>query len=304
MSDKVIALHSINGGQSTPYAEYVRMFDGDQRNFYALVDSSYAFIAVNALFERHLQKPKENIIGMPLALMFEESTFDNYIMSAMQACMAGESITVHERLLSKFDTSGVAGHFDITFLPVTLANGENGIMMSCHDVSRYKANERKLRQLAHLDPLTQMPNLRFIDYQLRKLRAQGSRDGAGFSVVFIDFDQFKKINDVHGHLAGDQVLIEFSRRLRTKLRGGEHIGRIGGDEFLVIIREPLDADQQVSLAQRLKQIVASPFRIGEGKLVQLGISVGVAVWPHDGDTLDSLKQLADSRMYEDKKQSK
>lgn len=303
MSDKVIALHSANGGQATPYSEYVRMFDGDQRNFYALIDGSYAFVAVNALFERHLQKSKDQIIGMPLALLFDEATFDNYIMSAIQACVAGESITVHERILSKSDPSGVAGHFDITFLPVSLENGDNGIMMSCHDVTRYKANERKLRQLAHLDPLTQMPNLRFIDYQLRKLRAQGSRDGAGFSVVFIDFDQFKKINDEHGHLAGDQVLIEFSRRLRRKLRGGEHIGRIGGDEFLIIIREPLDEPQKASLAERLKQVVISPFRVGDGKLVQLGISVGVAVWPHDGDTLDSLKQLADSRMYEDKNQS-
>lgn len=302
MTDKVIALHSLSDGKAVHYADYVRMFDGDQRNLYALVDSSYAFVAVNSLFERYLQKPKDNIIGMPIALMFEESTFDNYIMSAIQACVAGQSITVHEPIISKADATGFAGYFDITFLPVSLANGESGIMMSCHDVTRYKSNERKLRQLAHLDPLTQLPNLRFIDYQLRKLRAQGSRDEAGFSVVFIDFDRFKKINDDHGHLAGDQVLIEFSRRLRSKLRGGEHIGRIGGDEFLIIIRESLDNQQKESLAQRLKQIVARPFRIGEGKLVQLSISVGVATWPHDGDTLESLKHLADSRMYEDKKQ--
>jgi len=303
VADKVIALHSTGEKPRTPDSEYVRMFDGDQRNFYAIIDRSFAFTAVNALFERHLNKTKEQIIGMPLALMFAEDTFDNFIMPALEVCVAGETVTVHERLVSRSDDSGWAGQFDITFLPVTLANGSDGIMVTCHNVSRHRANERKLRQLAHLDPLTQMPNLRFIDYQLRKLRVQGRRDGRGFSVVFIDFDQFKQINDVHGHLAGDQLLIEFSRRLRSKLRGGEHIGRIGGDEFLVIIREPLDDRQQAGLAERLKQIVASPFRVGSGQLIRLGISVGISVWPSDGDTLESLKSLADSRMYADKKQS-
>ena len=278
---------------------FLSLFDADDRNFYALLDSQGTFLDVNQRFERHFSCSKKQILGTHLSSFFRILDNDLSAVEIIQRVADGE--LVRSQLTLEED----ALCLEVSCMRVTLgssneAEGRFAIVLSGHDITAIKNTERSLRQLAHLDPLTQLPNLRFIDYQLRKLQAQGHREGRGFTVVFIDFDQFKAINDVHGHLAGDQVLIEFSRRLRSRLRGGEHVGRIGGVEFLVVIREALCERSCLALTERLKNVVSTPFDLGENSQVELSISVGISVWPNDGDSLLELKRLADSRMYADK----
>ncbi|WP_317932431.1 diguanylate cyclase [Halioxenophilus sp. WMMB6] len=294
----------VAGNSLTPVSsDSLALFDADERNMYVLVDQCARIVACNKRVAEQLGRPKAEVPGVALYELFADSEYQSITEPALAACMAGEVTNASQRFRLDSESPEYVGYFEVSYLPVALDSGEPGILVTCHDVTRLKQNERKLRQLAHLDPLTQLPNLRFIDYQLRKLQSLGLREGRGFTVVFIDFDQFKYINDVYGHLAGDQVLIEFSRRLRGKLRGGEHIGRIGGDEFLIVIREALQESQQRALSRRLKEIVARPFEVGNGDKVLLGISVGSSVWPIDGDSLEDLKRLADERMYANKPKS-
>jgi len=282
-----------------PVANNLSVFDADDQNFYALVDDQCVLLSINRRLELLLAEPKSAVLGRPLTVVFSQLDNDLSAREAVAQALAGQPVRASLTLID----NTFERHFDITCLPTALADGSTGVLVCGHDVSHHRETERSLRQLAHMDPLTQLPNLRFIDYQLRKLQAQGERDGRGFTVVFIDFDQFKRVNDQHGHLAGDQVLIEFSRRLRGCLRAGEHVGRIGGDEFLVVIREALCENSRLSLTQRLKTTVSEPFDIGEGVDVSMGISVGISVWPSEGSSLAELKQLADARMYADKQQS-
>lgn len=289
------------GDQALAVQAMFSAFNADQHNVYALVDGSGRVVAANHRLRDLVAGLQDQSTLLSLRRLFGESYSDE-IEPLVQVCLAGEAQKTSHRVFAQRADDSSAIPVDLSFLPYALGDAQYALVIG-HDISRHKNLERKLRQMAHLDPLTQLPNLRFIDYQLRKLKAQSSRDGSGFSVVFIDFNHFKKINDTYGHAAGDQVLIEFSRRLRTKLRAGEHIARIGGDEFLVVVRESLDDEQKEALVSRLKSLVARPFSAGAGQVVPLGISVGVATWPLDGGSLEELKQLADARMYIDKQQA-
>ncbi|MEJ2578538.1 MAG: GGDEF domain-containing protein, partial [Kineosporiaceae bacterium] len=131
----------------------------------------------------------------------------------------------------------------------------------------------------------------------------GTGTGAGseerVAIVFCDLDGFKEINDSLGHAAGDDVLRVIGSRLVQTLRGSDIVARIGGDEFLVLVRYlPLDWDQAAFLA-RLRRAVEQPVQVA-GRRVQPGLSLGMAVSPPDTRDLTALVQQADERMYDDK----
>ncbi len=275
------------------------LFDHDDRDYFALVDPDYNFLALNTLFKTYLEATVGQVEGSSIKSFVEEDEFVEYLDPSLIRCFLGETVKSNHAVINHFCAND--RFFDFSCYPIKNDAGiVEAAMVVFHDVTRNKVTERKLRQLAHLDPLTQLPNLRFIDFQLRKIQAQSLRDGSGFSVVFIDFDRFKQVNDQNGHSVGDQVLIEFARRLRSKLRGGEYISRIGGDEFLVVIREALDDNQKVALVDRLRAATRLPMNVSGGKTVELEISIGIAVWPVDGNSLEELKNVADMRMYADK----
>ncbi|GAB2200369.1 GGDEF domain-containing protein [Sessilibacter sp. MAH4] len=283
------------------FQEMLSVFDGDPRDYFVLLDSASVCLSGNKLFTDLLIRcnlPRNNV---GIHLLIEELDYEDHLLPAIDQCLDGATVKSNQSITVKEARNKF---FDYSCYPIRIAGGEvAGVFLILHDVSRSKVAERKLRQLAHLDPLTQLLNLRFIDFQLRKIQAQSARDGTGFSVVFIDFDRFKKVNDENGHSVGDQVLIEFARRLRSKLRGGEYISRIGGDEFLVVIREALDESQKQSLTRRLRLATRAPMTVAGGKKVDIDISIGIAVWPIDGHTLEDLKTVADMRMYADKSQA-
>jgi diguanylate cyclase (GGDEF)-like protein len=119
------------------------------------------------------------------------------------------------------------------------------------------------------------------------------------ALMILDLDGFKEINDTYGHQAGDTVLKQVAKRLRTKLRDSDTIARLGGDEFAVV----LGGDDQAGAAEaaaRLMKAFEQPFRV-KGKKLQLGGSIGVAVFPQDGVYSDTLMRKADEAMYQAKR---
>lgn len=123
----------------------------------------------------------------------------------------------------------------------------------------------------------------------------GARRGTGFAVLFIDLDEFKRVNDTLGHAAGDQVLVEVARRVSAELRNGDTTARVGGDEFLVLLDEVADADAALAVARRVAERLGAPHEVA-GREVAVTSSIGVAVGPGFACG-DSLVAAADTAMY-------
>ena len=175
---------------------------------------------------------------------------------------------------------------------------------------------KRIRQLAYYDPLTQLPNRTTLRETLNRLITQSKRAKWKTAVLFIDLDDFKKVNDRLGHEAGDELLIQISDRLKNRLRQSDLvfeqtgvtsvdqlISRRGGDEFnaiLTSIRAPHDA---AVVAERIIQDLNEPFFIANSE-IHVGASVGIAIFPDDGTDADTLLHNADLAMYEAKAKGK
>jgi diguanylate cyclase (GGDEF)-like protein/PAS domain S-box-containing protein len=175
-----------------------------------------------------------------------------------------------------------------------------------HDISRRKEAETQIRRLAYFDALTGLPNRLAFDEQLHKSIARAERYGHRLAVMFIDLDNFKRVNDTLGHKAGDELLRIASSRMLGTLRthdsvsrGGEQqnsIARLGGDEFIVLLTDLESSASAAAVARRLVATLAEP-QVIQGTEVFVGGSIGVAVFPQDGADIDTLLKNADTAMY-------
>jgi diguanylate cyclase (GGDEF)-like protein len=162
----------------------------------------------------------------------------------------------------------------------------------------------RTRELSLTDDVTPLYNFRFVHQLLERELPLCERYGASLSVIFLDLDDFKPINDRHGHLRGSRVLREVGFLLRSGVRAGDYPARWGGDEFVVILPQT-DHDDAQALADVLREIITSRVYLREEGLdARLGASVGVATFPAEARTKDALLRLADERMYQDKGERK
>ena len=164
------------------------------------------------------------------------------------------------------------------------------------DITKLKATERLLKNLAYSDSLTGLPNRALFMDRLEQEISIDSRRARGFTLMFIDIDHFKNINDSLGHSIGDQVLAELAKRMRQCLREEDTLARMGGDEFTVIVRETVESEVVQRLAEKLIGHVALPLEL-EGVVLEIGASIGVALFPQDGPDSDTLMKNADTAMY-------
>jgi diguanylate cyclase (GGDEF)-like protein len=167
--------------------------------------------------------------------------------------------------------------------------------------SVYLSLERRtlLAQVAMHDPLTGLPNRRLVEDRLKHaLRRYKRNKHAVGMVLFIDLDEFKRINDDHGHRAGDSVLQAVGQQITHVLRATDTVGRWGGDELLVLM-ENTDRATAEALTERIRQVFELPVTY-QDTTIKVGASIGPAVFPDDGTSLIDLVRVADKRMYEDK----
>ena len=164
------------------------------------------------------------------------------------------------------------------------------------DISLRKEQEMQILQQAHFDSLTGLPN-RFLSLdRLSQLLSEAERNNEKVAVLFLDLDDFKKINDTLGHETGDKLLAEAATRIHNAIRNGDTVGRLGGDEFLVLLGGLEDAIDARPITEKLLGTFKDPFRIGGRELIQ-STSIGVAIYPDDGDNVSELLRKADSAMY-------
>jgi diguanylate cyclase (GGDEF)-like protein len=182
----------------------------------------------------------------------------------------------------------------------TPVGGDIGGAVVAHiDVTAHHDIEEILNARAHRDALTGLPNRRALTERLTHAVQRHHRQGAGVSVVFIDLDGFKRINDDLGHDVGDEVLVAVGRRLAGTIRSADVLGRWGGDEFVVVVD---DGGEQVlhSLANRLHGALADPVVVGGHRKINVALSMGAA-GVRAGDTPDDVLSRADAAMFQAKR---
>lgn len=166
-----------------------------------------------------------------------------------------------------------------------------------HDISSRKKVEGTLKRKASYDYLTGLPNKMLFSDRLNLAVAQAKRDSSVFAVMYLDLDGFKLINDLYGHNIGDKTLMAISTRLRSCLREGDTLARIGGDEFTLLLPRVTNKTEAEAIANKITVAVNKPFII-DGKNHQLSVSVGIALYPQDGQSVKHLIEGADHAMYQ------
>lgn len=172
----------------------------------------------------------------------------------------------------------------------------DGAVMTVHDVTEQKTLERQLARLALHDTLTGLPNRRHFESRAEQALVDARRDSTAFSIVFIDLDGFKPINDQYGHLAGDQVLTEVAQRLVDCMGDGGFVARMGGDEFAILLGGPDVAETTDTVATRITAACAAPHLI-DGSAVYVTPSIGIGATCASDDRLGDVLHRADSAMY-------
>lgn len=158
----------------------------------------------------------------------------------------------------------------------------------------------RLVHAAGHDPLTSLANRGLFEDRLRSALARVRRDPARFALLYIDLDKFKDVNDLHGHATGDLMLQEVARRLLDCVRESDTVARMGGDEFVVLLNSVVLPLHATHVAVKIRAALSLPFQLGEQTL-QSTPSIGIAVYPEDGSTMEELLHVADAAMYNSKK---
>jgi diguanylate cyclase (GGDEF)-like protein/PAS domain S-box-containing protein len=247
---------------------------------------------VNPSFERTTGLSKDRAIGSRQAIFgLEEAEAD----AALATAGAGEGWRGE---IAAVRADGEALVEEVTIAPVRGPGGEPVRLVAVlRDVTERRRLQERLERLAHYDSLTALPNRALFFDRLDGAVARARREERRFALLFVDLDGFKAINDHYGHDAGDYLLFEIARRLRAAIRDSDTAGRMGGDEFTILLDNISRPEDATAVADKIRSSLAESIEIPSGARVAVGASVGIAVFPDDGADGETVLKAADSAMY-------
>jgi diguanylate cyclase (GGDEF)-like protein/PAS domain S-box-containing protein len=182
-------------------------------------------------------------------------------------------------------------------------HGRRTFILTVRDITARKAAEELVRYHATHDALTSLPNRALFEDRLASALKHSARQGDMVAVLFLDLDRFKIINDTLGHTIGDALLIALSRRLRASVRDDDTVARMGGDEFIFVLRGLRSAEDAVKPAQKILEAIRPPFHI-HGHELYVTASIGIGLYPGDGLGSDQLLKCADMALYRAKERGR
>ncbi|TAJ82015.1 MAG: bacteriohemerythrin [Gallionellaceae bacterium] len=191
---------------------------------------------------------------------------------------------------------------------MSLVRDENGvpdyIISAIQDITERKRAEQQINFMAYHDKLTGLPNRALFFDRLSQTLSQARRSRKHVALLYLDLDGFKPINDIHGHEAGDAVLKMAAQRLLACVRAVDTVSRLGGDEFAVVVGELGNPAEIERVAENILEAFAQSLILPDGGECTVGTSIGISVFPDNGDEMDSLLAAADAAMYESKHKGK
>ncbi len=197
-----------------------------------------------------------------------------------------------------------AAWLSVTGRPLKDSNGvSRGGVVVFHDSTEQKQTEQRLSYLANYDTLTNLPNRILFFDRLGQSLTRAKWQGRLVTVLFLDLDRFKGVNDTLGHAVGDLLLKTVAERLLNCVRAGDTVARLGGDEFAVILVDIAQEDDVLRIVKKIQDTLPVPFKI-KGHEVFITPSIGISIFPNDGDDPETLLKNADTAMYRAKEQGR
>ena len=253
------------------------------------------FIEVNDKYEKYFGWTRADLIG--------KSTLDIglWVDLASRQAWLDELRRVGTALDFESQWRCKSGEIRLVSLSAELIDIDNEplVLAFIQDITERKENEARIDFLAHHDPLTGLPNRVLFRDRFALAMAWSERSGCKVALLYVDLDHFKTINDTLGHPVGDHLLQQVAQRLRGCVRETDTISRQGGDEFLIALTDIHDQEAVSRVTTKVIDALSKPFSIDNHELAAT-VSMGVAVWPDDGQDFDALLQRADTAMYQAK----
>ncbi|SOD91125.1 bifunctional diguanylate cyclase/phosphodiesterase [Caenispirillum bisanense] len=263
-----------------------------------LIDDAQVVRAVNPAFTAMTGYAAEDLVGRPAHLLapgFHEKNLEREMWSAA----AEQGLWRGEVWAERKDDRPF-----LMDLSVTTVRDERGAILryvaAATDITRRKGDEERIRFQANYDQLTRLPNRHLITDRLEQAILRARRTGTRVCVLFLDLDRFKYVNDSYGHAAGDELLKLTARRLRHCVRMSDAVGRLGGDEFLIVLPDCGEGNIGSYIAEKVLYSMSEPFSI-VGRELFCVPSIGITYWPQDGDDAAALIRHADVAMYHAKR---
>lgn len=273
-----------------------------------ILDNNGYFTFINKRVETLLGYKTKEVIGKHYTDIVHEDDLEK-ARYRFNERRTGKRASINVELKLKCKNNDFARNFDNRILPIEInsvgvystANNDHskrfiGTYGIARDITDRIEAEEIIRFQAYHDMLTRLPNRTLLKDRLNQALTHAKRNGSHLSVMFLDLDRFKVINDTLGHLVGDQLLQVVAMRLRHCLREGDTLARIGGDEFTLLLPEVESRQDAEAIAIKIIKSLKEPFRFDTHELF-ISTSIGISHYPEDGDTIESLIKHADIAMY-------
>ena len=252
------------------------------------------FFLFNRAYEDLTGDVRDNLIGKTVDQLYPPDRAALILNADTEAMQSSQVVEVQEHAIRTLRK----GARLVTGKKTVIRDGDGKpqyLLTVLDDVTERRQAQQRIAYLAHNDSLTDLPNrATFVEY-LDTTLANAAASGEQFAILCVDLDRFKEANDIYGHLVGDRLLRDAARRLHAAA-GGQFLARVGGDEFTLVLTQNAQPEGALALGERLLAAFKPAFDI-DGQQMQIGLTIGGAVYPADGDSATTLIANADAALY-------
>ncbi len=253
-----------------------------------LTDAEGRIRTVNPAFTRITGYEADEVLGQPAAIFSAERNPEI-------AAKVKEELAEHDNWSGEVTSYRKDGSWYHEWVSVTTLHdsegGVTGYVIIVSDITQHKTDQARILYQANYDLLTGLPNRTLLMDRLHQALRAARRGQDRVAVVFIDLDRFKAVNDLYGHVTGDELLQQVAERLRDSVREADTVARFGGDEFVIVLQQVQGADEVATLANRIIGLISRPYRLGE-RSITIGASLGITLYPNDVALEDPVEAMA------------